>query len=132
MAGQDGIMTEDLIQLGRSGSGSSASDGSGSAAEEERKTEGEKQDDHGQDKLRFVLGKKAALSVSSLDSSASESLLEELLGDIRRSRPASLASTPTFVSSDYETDGVRDCGRSEAELKGMGEAVLSLPRARDD
>ena len=68
--------------------------------------------------------------MSSLDSSASESLLEELLCDIRRSRPASLASTPTFLScsergSDCETDCVRDCGRSEAELKGMGESVTS-------
>lgn len=73
-------------------------------------------------KLGLILGKKTALSLSSADSCSSiegESLLEELLGDIRRSRTASLASTPTFVSSDYETD-VRDCGRSEAELRGMG------------
>lgn len=73
-------------------------------------------------KLGLVLGKKAALSISSTDSYSSidgESLLEELLDDIRRSRTTSLASTPTFVSSDYETD-VRDCGRSEAELRGMG------------
>lgn len=72
-------------------------------------------------KLGLILGKKSALSISS-DSYSSidgESLLEELLDDIRRSRTASLASTPTFVSSDYETD-VRDCGRSEAELRAMG------------
>lgn len=72
-------------------------------------------------KLGLILSKKTALSINS-DSYSSidgESLLEELLGDIRRSRTTSLASTPTFVSSDYETD-VRDCGRSEAELRAMG------------
>lgn len=114
--------------------GSSISDGGGSAASEEGgegAREGEKDPDKQEarrPKLALILGKKnAGLSVSSLDSSTSDSLLEELLCNIRRSRPASVASTPTFLScsdrgSDCETDCVRDCGRSEAELKGMGES----------
>ena len=109
---------EDLIQLG------------GTAREEEEK-EGETvgRDFEEKDKpakLSLALKVKSLSHSSSLDSYPStdgESLLDELLGDIRRCRTASLASTPTFVSSDYEieTDGVRDSGRSEAELKGMGE-----------
>ena len=112
--------------------GSSMSEGSAASVEEER-PEGERDPDkdNRRPKLDLVLGKKTAgLSVSSLDSSASESLLEELLCDIRRSRPASLASTPTFASSDYETDCARDCGRSEAELKGMGEQLGTLRTLR--
>lgn len=112
-------MADDLIQLGGSASNSTAS-----IEEEKSEEKVEKECDEGKPvKFNLILGKKAALSVSSLDSYAStdgESLLEELLGDIRRSRTASLASTPTFASSECETDGVRDCGRSEAELKGMG------------
>jgi hypothetical protein len=114
--------------------GSSMSDSGASAASEEAEDGGGRENEKDPDKetaarrpkLDLVLRKKSGgLSVSSLDSSASESLLEELLCDIRRSRPASLASTPTFLScsergSDCETDCVRDCGRSEAELKGMG------------
>ena len=109
----------------------SLSDSTASTVEEEKEggevSKCEKQDDMPA-KLDLGLGKRAAaaLSTSSLDSSASESLLEELLGDIRRSHTASLASTPTFVSSDYETDGVRDCGRSEAELRAMGKLVSSI------
>lgn len=71
---------------------------------------------------RMTLNIRAKSTSSSLDSYPStdgESLLDELLGDIRRSRTTSLASTPTHVSSDCDMDGVRDCGRSEAELKGM-------------
>ena len=116
-------MEDGATQLGSCGS--SMSEGSGASAEEDRDAAGEPDPDKHLErcpKLDLSLGKKAAaLSVSSLDSCTSESLLEELLFNIRRSRPASLASTPTFGSSDYETDCVRDCGRSEAELRGMGE-----------
>ena len=86
---------------------------------------GEEKEREDENSKVLSLGKKIPLSnSSSLDSYPStdgESLLDELLGDIRRSRTASLASTPTFVSSEGEVDGVRDCGRSEAELRSMSE-----------
>ena len=71
---------------------------------------------------------------SSLDSNTSadggESLLDELLQDIRRSRTTSVASTPTHMSSDcdfdVETDGARDCGRSEAELRRLSEYTRAM------
>lgn len=50
-------------------------------------------------------------------------LLDELLGDIRRSVGTSLASTPTLVSSDGDRgDSVFECKlrRSEAELRTLG------------
>lgn len=53
-----------------------------------------------------------------------ESLLDELLGDIRRSCATSLASTPTMVSlSEGEGENVFECRlrRSEAELRTLGE-----------
>ena len=125
-----GSMADDLTRVNGVGGGGSTSDSTNSA-EEER--DGEKAargcEKHAPVKLSLSLGKKA--STGSLDNSSidGESLLEELLGDIRRSRTASLASTPTFASSEYETDCVRDCGRSEAELKGMGKrnAISSSP-----
>lgn len=52
-----------------------------------------------------------------------ESLLDELLGDIRRSCATSLASTPTMVSlSEGEGENVFECRlrRSEAELGTLG------------
>ena len=53
---------------------------------------------------------------------STDCLLNELLGDIRRSRTTSLASTPTNISSDYETENVFDVkNRSEFELRKMGE-----------
>ena len=56
-----------------------------------------------------------------------ESLLDELLGDIRRSCATSLASTPTVVSgqSDGEGENVFDCKlrRSEVELRTLSELV---------
>ena len=125
-------MADDLIQLEGSASASSpsVSDSAASAAEEEKNGgTGEthrKDDDVSRRGKLELLGK---MSTVSLDSSASESLLEELLGDIRRSRTVSLASTPTFVSSEYETDCVRDVGRSEAELQGMGEPYRTAPIA---
>ena len=124
-------MAEDLIQLDGNASASSpsVSDSAASAAEEEERSEaGETRPTPHSGKDNDVTTRRGKLellgkiSTVSLDSSGSESLLEELLGDIRRSRTASLASTPTFVSSEYETDCVRDVGRSEAELQGMGES----------
>ena len=55
-----------------------------------------------------------------------ESLLDELLGDIRRS--CSLASTPTVVSqSEGEGENVFDCKlrRSEAELRTLSKSRYS-------
>lgn len=135
-------MADDLIQLGGNASGSSSSSSVSdctASAMEKHKNHGQPQEEEEggrthsdendvsskQGKLDLVLGK---MSTTSLDSVASESLLEELLGDIRRSRTASLASTPTFVSSEYETDCVRDVGRSEAELQGMGKSFSSSGR----
>ena len=70
---------------------------------------------------------------SSLDdypSADSDSLLilDELLDGIRRSRTASLASTPTQISSDCENESVLQFNegrvrRSEAELRGMGKLL---------
>ncbi len=60
----------------------------------------------------------------SADTGDSLLILDELLDDIRRSRTASLASTPTQLSSDCENESVIQCEegrRSEAELRGMGE-----------
>ena len=52
---------------------------------------------------------------------STDCLLKELLGDIRRSRTTSLASTPTNVSSDYEMENVFDMkNRSEAGLRSLG------------
>ena len=119
-------MTEEPVQAQLGNCGSSVSDSAPSEEGDDGAREGERdpdKDEARRPKLALALEKKrAGLSVSSLDSSTSESLLEELLCDIRRSRPASLASTPTFPSSDCETDCARDSGRSEAELKGMGES----------
>lgn len=58
---------------------------------------------------------------------STDCLLNELLGDIRRSRTTSLASTPTNISSDYETENVFDVkNRSEAELWKLGELLSVL------
>ena len=62
-----------------------------------------------------------------------ESLLDELLGDIRRSCGTSIASTPTGMASlsDGEAESnVFECRlrRSEAELRTLGECRL-LPGA---
>ena len=72
------------------------------------------------------------LSNAQLDLSTAtsrESLLDELLGDIRRSCPTSLASTPTMVSySEGEGESVFDykLKRSETELAAMGQSVRSF------
>ena len=127
-----GSMADDLIQVNGIGGGGSTSDSTNSAEDERN---GEKATREGVKdtprKLNLSLTKK--VSSGSLDNSSidGESLLEELLGDIRRSRTTSLASTPTFASSDYETDCVRDCGRSEAELKGMGKRLYLCQSYRD-
>ena len=59
-----------------------------------------------------------------------ESLLDELLGDIRRSCGTSVASTPTMASfSEGETENnVFECRlrRSEAELRTLGQFYISL------
>ena len=65
------------------------------------------------------------LSSANTDTVSRESLLDELLGDIRRSCATSLASTPTMVSlSEGEGENVFECRlrRSEAELRTLGEA----------
>lgn len=68
-------------------------------------------------------------SLSDYPSGDADSLviLDELLDDIRRSRTASLSSTPT-LSSDCENESVIQCDegrRSEAELRAMGECGRS-------
>ena len=54
-------------------------------------------------------------------------LLDELLGDIRRSVGTSIASTPTLMSSDGDRgDSVFECKlrRSKAELRSLGKYLL--------
>lgn len=56
---------------------------------------------------------------------STDSLLDELLCDIRRSRTTSLASTPTIVSSDGENErGAGTATRREGELREMSEWYL--------
>lgn len=60
-------------------------------------------------------------------STSRESLLDELLGDIRRSCATSLASTPTLVSqSEGEGENVFECKlrRSETELRTLSKWIL--------
>lgn len=85
----------------------------------------------GQKMMLNIRTKSTSSSLDSYPSTDGESLLDELLGDIRRSRTTSLASTPTHVSSDCDTDCVRDCGRSEAELNGMSKWYRTVGGGRE-
>ena len=51
---------------------------------------------------------------------SADNLLDELLGDIRRSRTASLASSPSAFSSDCENDPFEPRNQTAAELRRMG------------
>lgn len=59
---------------------------------------------------------------------STDPLLDELLGDIRKSCATSLASTPTLVSSDGDRDSIFECKlrRSEAELRSLGRSRCNV------
>ena len=99
----------------------------------------EASDEHGQATKSLLAGDERHEKTSSLESELSnielnlsmtasrESLLDELLGDIRRSCATSLASTPTLSlsfsdASEQDLDNVFDCKlrRSETELRTLG------------
>jgi hypothetical protein len=69
----------------------------------------------------------ANIELSLAATASRESLLDELLGDIRRSCGTSLASTPTLVASqsDGEGENVFECKlrRSEAELRSLSKWI---------
>lgn len=76
----------------------------------------------------------ASIELGLSTTTSRESLLDELLGDIRRSCATSLASTPTVVGSysdGEEGENVFDCKlrRSEAELRTLSKWIHLLARS---